>query len=53
MFLDDPFQYFRIAVVIPNALWVNQSDGTLGADSQAICLGPINQWIWTAQVQLF
>ena len=36
--LDDPFQHFRSAGVIPGALGIDDRDRPAGADLQAVCL---------------
>ena len=43
MFLDNAFQHCRRARVIPRALWINNSNGALCANAQAIDLRAIDQ----------
>jgi hypothetical protein len=38
MLLNDPLEYFFAAGVIPDGIGVNDSDGPLGADSEAVGL---------------
>jgi len=38
MFLDDSFETLLVAMSIPRALWIDDRDGTFGADPQAIGL---------------
>ena len=36
MFLDDALQYFRCAISIPGSIRVNEGDGPVHADLQAV-----------------
>jgi len=53
MFLDDPFKDFRPAGMVPDRFWIHDRDGPLQANPQTVCLGSIDQWLRTHQVQLF
>ncbi len=51
--LDDYFQHFRGAGVIPCAFWINDGDGAVEADAQAIRLGAEDFGIFaTGEVEL-
>src|ERR1035437_877487 len=50
MFLDDAFQNFRRAGVIPDAFGINDSDWPLRADAEAVGLGAINQRFGTDEI---
>ena len=42
MFLDDPFEHLLGARMVPDALGPDDRDRTVGADLQAVGLGPLN-----------
>jgi hypothetical protein len=53
VFLDDHFQHFRSAGVIPGAFGIDHGDGALGADPEAIGLRPIDKRFRAHEVELF
>jgi hypothetical protein len=53
MLLNDPFQNFGGAMVIPDSLGINDRDGTLHTDPQTVGLGPINQGLRPGELQFF
>lgn len=52
MFLDDFLQSLRRAGVIPDGFRVNDGDGAVDADAQAVCLGSENQRFRAGEFQL-
>ena len=40
--LDDPFEHRRVAVVVPGPFRIDDGDGSLLADAQAIGLGAVD-----------
>ncbi len=51
VFLDDLLQHFRCAGMIPDSLGINDCNWPVDAHTQAIGLGPVNQWFGAAQLQ--
>src|ERR1019366_7024708 len=49
--LDDAFQHFRRAGVIPDAFGINDCDWPAHADAQAVGLGAINQRLRAGEIQ--
>lgn len=49
--LNDLFQYFGSATVVPDAFRINHSDGAAAADTQAVDLGSVNQWLRANELQ--
>ena len=52
MALDDLFEHFRRAGVIPDPVGIDHRNGTASADAQAIDFAPINQRGRTRQIEL-
>ena len=52
MLLDDSLQHFRRDVVVPDAFRIDDGDGTLLADPQAVRLGAIDAMLPRQQAQI-
>ena len=53
MFLDDSFEHWRRAGVIPNRFGIYDGDGSGSANAKAIGFGSIYERLRTDQIQLF
>src|SRR5947209_3919453 len=53
MLLDDLFEHFGRAGMIPNSLRVNDRDRTMNAHPQAIDFASMDQWLGPGQVEFF
>lgn len=51
VFLDDAFEVFGGAGMIPNGIGVNDGDGSLGADAEAIGLGAVDEGVGAAEFE--
>jgi len=51
MFLNDALQHVRSDGVIPGTIRIHHSDGTLFADSQAVCFGSVNAVLAFIEIQ--
>ena len=51
VFLDNTFQNFWRAAMIPRSLGINDGDGPPRADPQAVCLGAIDQGLRADQLK--
>ena len=52
MLLDDSLQHFRRNVVVPDAFRIDDGDGTLLTDPQAVRLGAIDAMLARQQAQI-
>ncbi len=48
VFLDDAFEVFRGAGVIPDGVWVDDGNGATGADAEAVSFSPVDEGLWAA-----
>ena len=53
VFLDDLFEDFRSAGVVPDGFGVNDGDGAEGADAETVGLGTIDQGVGAGELEFF
>ena len=52
VFLDDAFEVFGVAGVIPDGLWVNDCDGAADADAEAVGFATMDDGLGAAEFEL-